>query len=365
MLEVAVSARYGSFRLEAEFAAPAQGAIALFGRSGAGKSTIVDAIAGLRRTERSLVRVGGVTLSDTERGVFLSPERRRIGYVFQDSRLFPHLDVRANLLFGFRRTPESERRIGFEPIVELLGLAGLLDRRPAKLSGGERQRVALGRALLASPRLLLLDEPLASLDQARKAEVLPYIERLRDEYRVPIVYVSHGFEEVVRIATHLILLEEGRVAGAGSVGDLMEHPALARILGASPAGFLLEATVADWDGAHGIVRLAWEGGEIRFQGESVAAGTRLRLWIRDQDVIIATARPEGLSVQNEIPSVVRSLESQPAGDVVVRLAAGRAMLAARVTRAAVERLDLAPGRAVYALIKSVAIDRSRVSAAPL
>ena len=219
-LEVAIRHRQGDFALDVAFRSDA-GVTALFGRSGAGKTTVVNTIAGLLRPQEARVAIDGHVLADTARGVSVPPHRRRIGYVFQDGRLFPHLSVRHNLLYGCWFTARHERYGQLAQVVELLGIGHLLDRRPGSLSGGEKQRVAIGRALLASPRLLLMDEPLASLDEERKAEILPYVERLRDETGIPIVYVSHSVAEVARLATNLIVLSNGRVAAAGRTAEVM------------------------------------------------------------------------------------------------------------------------------------------------
>lgn len=221
MLEVRAKCRLGAFRLDVELAAPTGGIVALFGRSGAGKTSLVNMLAGLLRPTEGRIALNDTVLFDSAAGIDLPPERRRLGYVFQEGRLFPHLDVRGNLLYGFRRAPAAERAIRLEQIVELLGIGPLLRRRPASLSGGEKQRVAIGRALLANPRLLLMDEPLASLDATRKAEILPFIERLRDELRLPIVYVSHDMSEIVRLADTIVLLADGRVTAIGSAEQVL------------------------------------------------------------------------------------------------------------------------------------------------
>jgi molybdate transport system ATP-binding protein len=204
MIRVDVARAYPAFRVETAFEADSEGITALFGRSGAGKTSLVNMLAGLLRPDRGRIELDGTVLFDSAKGIDLPPERRRLGYVFQESRLFPHMSVRANLTYGMRRTPPAQRRIGPDEVVEVLGIGHLLDRRPRQLSGGERQRVALGRALLASPRLLLMDEPLASLDAARKAEILPFIERMRDAFAVPVVYVTHAMDEIVRPAGKLV-----------------------------------------------------------------------------------------------------------------------------------------------------------------
>jgi molybdate transport system ATP-binding protein len=225
-LSVHVQHRAGDFGLDASFETEGH-LVALFGRSGAGKTTLINVIAGLIVPDRGRVVVDGTTLVDTDRAVFVPKHRRRIGYVFQEGRLLPHLTVRQNLLFGRFFTPRSDRYSSLGHVVDLLGLGALLERRPGSLSGGEKQRVALGRALLRSPRLLLMDEPLASLDDARKAEILPYIETLRDEVRVPIVYVSHAVLEVMRLATAVVVLQAGKVTGVGPAADVMKDASLA------------------------------------------------------------------------------------------------------------------------------------------
>src|SRR6185436_53255 len=246
MLDVDVSARRAAFHLDAAFRSDAP-IVALFGRSGAGKTTLVHAIAGIVRPERGRIVIGERVLFDSARGIDLPPEKRRVGYVFQDALLFPHLSVRANLAYGEALTPAAERFVDSERVLALLGIGGLLERRPASLSGGERQRVAIGRALMASPRLLLLDEPLASLDGARKAEILAYIELLRDELRLPMVYVSHALEEVTRLADRVVIVSDGRVIAAGGVAEVMSRADLRPHTGRFEAGAVIEARVAAHD----------------------------------------------------------------------------------------------------------------------
>jgi len=355
-LEVDVERRLGAFTLDARFVADGR-LIALFGRSGAGKTTIVNLIAGLLRPERGRITVGGRVLVDTARGVFVPMHRRRLGYVFQESRLFPHLTVRQNLAYGRWFTPRAERREALPRIADLLAIGQLLERGPAHLSGGERQRVAIGRALLAGPHLLLMDEPLASLDQTLKAELLPYIERLRDELRIPIVYVSHSIPEVSRLATTMVLLSEGRVAAVGDAAEIMGRVDLFPLTGRYEAGAFLEMRVASHDERYELTTLRSSVGELRVPRIEAPPGTTLRVHVRARDVVLGLARPEGLSALNVLAGRIAELGPQDGPIVDVRVALEGGSLLARVTRLTVERMALAPGRPIFAIIKSIALDR--------
>ncbi|MBE7245547.1 MAG: molybdenum ABC transporter ATP-binding protein, partial [Actinomycetospora chiangmaiensis] len=292
-IQVDVQLRRGAFALEAAFEA-GPGLTALFGRSGSGKTTLIDLIAGLARPDRGRIVADGTVLVDMAARTFLPPHRRRVGVVFQDARLFPHLSVRTNLGYGRALARRPYDPAIFDAVTGMLGIGHLLDRRPAGLSGGERQRVAIGRALLAGPRLLLMDEPLAALDEARKAEILPYIERLRDEAGVPIVYVSHAVAEVARLATTVVVLEAGRVAAAGPAEAILRRADLVPVHEAE-AGALLDMLVADRDAQTGLTRLTGNAGQLLVPGLSRPAGTRLRIRIPARDVLVATERPRGLS----------------------------------------------------------------------
>jgi molybdate transport system ATP-binding protein len=355
MLSVAVRHDFGGFVLDAAFDSPG-GLTALFGRSGAGKTSLVNAIAGLLRPQYGRIVIDGEVLTDTERGVFVPARRRRIGYVFQEGRLFPHLTVRQNLLYGrwfaARRAPAGD----IDQIVQLLGIGALLGRRPANLSGGEKQRVAIGRALLAGPRLLVMDEPLASLDEARKAEILPYIERLRDETGVPIVYVSHAIVEVTRLATTMVVLTEGRVAAVGSPASIMGRIDLFPLTGRAEAGAILATRLVGHDLTFGLSLLRSAAGELRVPRLPLPIGTALRVRIRARDVMIALRPPEGLSALNVLPGTVAEIGRTDGPIVDIRLDCGGEALIARLTRRSVIGLGLEPGRGVYAVIKSIAID---------
>jgi molybdate transport system ATP-binding protein len=358
-LEVDLTHRMGAFSLEAAFRSEG-GLTALFGPSGSGKTTLVSVIAGLVRPDRARVAVDGEILVDTGRGVFVPPHRRHLGYVFQEPRLFPHLTVRQNLLYGQWFRTSGERRTPFDQVVDVLGIAALLHRRPAGLSGGEKQRVALGRAWLASPRLLLMDEPLSSLDAARKDEILPYIERLRDESRIPIVYVSHAVAEVARLATQVVLLEDGRISAVGTVGEVLSRAETLPRSARDEASAIVEARVSAHDAVTALTTLDCRAGVLRLPRVDLPIGATVRVRIPARDVLIAVSPPEGLSARNVMPALVSEISEAGAGDsptVDVRLDAHGDTLIARVTRQAVLALGLKPGRRVFAVIKAVAVDQ--------
>jgi len=359
MVEVDIAFTRGAFQLEARFASGAP-IVALFGRSGSGKSTLVNAIAGTVRPSRGRIAVGTRTLFDSARGIDLAPEARRVGYVFQDALLFPHMDVAGNLGYGERLTPPGERFVERNRVIELLDLRRLLDRRPAGLSGGEKQRVAIGRALLASPAVLLMDEPLASLDAPRKAEILAYIELLRDEIRLPIVYVSHALEEVTRLADHLVLLSEGRVAAEGSVAEVLSRRDLGPLTGRFEAGAVIEARVAAIDEAFGLTTLAFPGGELVVPNIDALPGEPVRARVRARDVSIATRRPEGISIRNVFAVEVVAVSGEFGAIVDVSLRIGDTPLLARITRKSAQELGIRAGSHAYALVKAVSIDRRSV-----
>ncbi len=351
-LSVEVRKERAGFTLAAGFTAPTPSVVALFGRSGSGKSTLVNLIAGLLRPDTGHVRLGSRTLCDTAAGIDVPVEARRIGYVFQDARLFPHLSVAANLRYGERRVPAPRAGSRFEELTALLGLERLLRRLPHQLSGGERQRVALGRALLSQPQLLLLDEPLASLDAARREEVLPYLEALRDRFALPMVYVSHQFEEVLRLATHVVLLDGGRVRAQGSLESVSLEPALQAVLGPDLTGAVLEGLVTGVDPADASVELRVGGGTLRVSLAGATLGERLRLQVLARDVILAVQPVTGLSVRNALPGTVTRVEDDAFG-ALVSLDVGGVTVLSRITRAAQRSLALRPGDAAWALFKAI------------
>ena len=355
-LDVDVHHQFGAFTLEARFTTGG-GLTVLFGRSGVGKTSLVNIIAGLLRPDRGKVIIDGRVLVDTARGLFVPRHRRRIGYVFQEPRLFPHLTVRQNLLYGRWFTPAAARRESFDHVIELLGIGALLDRGPALLSGGEKQRVAIGRALLTSPQLLLMDEPLASLDESRKSEILPYIERLRDENRIPIVYVSHSIPEITRLATTMVLLSDGKVAAAGTLPAIMGRLDLFPLTGRYEAGAVLEMQVAAHDETYELTILRSAAGELRVPRIDIGIGAPLRVHVRARDVLLALKPPEEVSALNVLSGRIAEIGAPDGAMADVRVDLSGETLLARVTRLTLDRLDLIPGRPVFAIIKTVAIDR--------
>lgn len=350
MLEVALSHRLGGFDLQVAFAAP-PGLTVLFGPSGAGKSTVVAAVAGLMRPAQGRIVAGGQVLLDTDRGLWLPPHRRRIGCVFQEGRLFPHLTVRQNLLFGQWFAPRGLPRRSLADVVELLGIGPLLARRPGALSGGERARVALGRALLSAPRLILADEPLAALDEPRKAAILPLFEQVRDAAQVPILYVSHSTAEVARLATTVVALREGRVVAVGPPAQVLGD---ARAMDPQEMSSLLAARVV----AHhpdGLSELAAAWGTLWLPGVAAAPGTALRVRVPAHEVILSRDRPLGLSALNILHGRVERLTPEGRAGMLAVLAMGDDRLTARLTRRSAAAMGLAPGQDCHAIVKTLAL----------
>ena len=356
-LSVRLRHAFAGFDLDAAFEAP-PGVTVLFGRSGSGKSTIVNAVAGLLRPDAGEIRVDGRTLLDTARGVRLPPHRRRIGCVFQEARLFPHLTVRQNLLYGRwfapKAPPSDAPPESPERIVAMLGLGPLLDRRPGALSGGEKQRVAIGRALLSNPTMILADEPLAALDDARKAEILPYFERLRDELGLPILYVCHSVAEAARLATTVVALRDGRIVKTGAAAEVFSDPETAPALGVREAGSILTGRVTRRC-ADGLAEVAISGGVMVVPDSGIEAGAALRMRIEAHEVTLAMVRPERISALNVLEGTVTALQPGRGPGMIVRLAVGEDHLLARITRRSGAALGLAPGDRCFAIVKSVAV----------
>lgn len=356
----------GSFSLDVELTLPERGIAALFGASGSGKTTVLRCISGLLRLPGSRLVVNTEVWQDDS--TFLAPHRRSVGYVFQEASLFPHLSVRGNLEYGLRRAPKDRRFVSFDEVVCMLGLEPLLERSPLRLSGGERQRVALGRALLAQPRLLLLDEPLSALDRPNRDEILPYLERLHETVSIPVLYVSHDLGEVERLADHLVLLDGGRVRASGPMVDVLSEPGLplARLPEASVA---LEGTVTAFDAPYGLTTLGVDGGTLVVPGRLGAMGTRRRVRIRASDVSLARQRAAETTILNVLPARVVAMEPLDSTQVTVFVQLGSegrgARLLARVARRSWDGLGLAIGEGVYVQIKGAAlVDPSASGAEP-
>jgi molybdate transport system ATP-binding protein len=344
---------FPTVRMDMAFEVPSPGITVLFGPSGSGKSTVIAAAAGLLRPDTCRIAVDGKLLADTEAGVWLTPERRGVGLVFQDARLFPHMSVLTNLRFGMRRAPPGP--VQLDEVVELLGIAPLLARKPNTLSGGERQRVAIGRALLAQPNLLLMDEPLASLDAPRKAEILPFLARLKTALRLPVLYVTHAPDEVSRLADTLVLIEAGRVIACGPLSEIASRADLP-FGQRDDAGAVLACRIAGHDAGRALTRLDAGGGTVWVPLMDAPVGTALRISIPAREVILAARAPEAISVQNAIPGSVLRIAEEPARrSVLVEVALREGTLLARVTPDAIMRLALAPGSPILALVKSTSI----------
>ena len=344
----------GSFKLELAF--ESKGPLtAIFGASGSGKTTLVNVIAGLVTPQHARIEVDGSVLIDTAKAIAMPPHKRRIGYVFQDARLFPHLSVAGNLGFGEWFTPREERYASKAQILELLGIGHLLSRKPRDLSGGEKQRVAIGRALLASPRLLLMDEPLASLDQKRKDEIMPYLERLRDEIRIPIVYVSHSVAEVMRLASDIAVLSEGRLSAFGPTSEIAQRLDLIPVEERDEGGAIIDMQVAAYDAEFGMTRLASAAGEIFVPGSIGPPATPARLRIRARDVMLATSEPKNISALNILRGTVTAIGDAGPSAVNVTLDCGGSPVLARITRQSAAALGIRPGLAAYAVVKAVSV----------
>lgn len=357
-LECAIRHSFGAFTLDVAFGVERPGITALFGPSGSGKTTITNAIAGLFRPHEGRIVLDGEAVFDSTSRLFVSPEKRGAATVFQDSRLFPHMSVKDNLLFGWRRARGRAVQSEIDRVLDLLGIGALLERRPAKLSGGEKSRVALGRALLASPRLLLLDEPLAALDAARKAEIMPYLERLRDEAKIPMIYVTHSLDEVTQLADRLIVLKQGHVAAQGSVFELLPSLEVGLPGHEGPYGAVFQAIVSEHR-SDGLSILHFGGGMLMIPRVARAAGTKLRVRLRAQDIMLARDEPRSISANNILPAIVEGISNSGPSHADVQLRCGDVLLVARITQSSVARLAITPGQNLFAVIKSVVVDPKR------
>jgi molybdate transport system ATP-binding protein len=345
--------------LDLEFNCDPGDVLAIFGPSGSGKSTILRSIAGLYRPEHVSVRAGSETWSDTASKTFIPPHRRAVGIVFQEYALFPHLTALGNVMTALGHRPSAERRPRAEELLRLVHLSDHRDRRPQQLSGGERQRVALARALAREPAVLLLDEPFAAVDRTVRRRLQDEIDELRRTLDIPLVLVTHDFDDVIRLATRLLILEKGKAIASGALTDLTSRPDLPWLREAVGLGSVFEARVGKRDSRRGLLELTFDGGALLAADRALEAGAAVRVRIAARDVILATSEPPGLSLHNALPATVSAVAPEAASDhVVVQLVVGSVLLLAEVTRDAVTRLGIAVGTRVYALIKSVSIDVS-------
>ena len=354
-LDIRLQLSFQRFALDVDLTLPGRGVTGLFGHSGSGKTSCLRAIAGLERGACGRIEINGEVWQDDDAGIFLPTHRRALGYVFQDAALFPHLSVGDNLNYGQKRIASTERQVRQDAIVELLGIAPLLERKPDKLSGGEKSRVAMARALLTSPRLLLMDEPLAALDHDRKAEILPYLERLHDELEIPVLYVSHAPDEVARLADHLVVLQAGQVLASGPLGETLARIDLPIRLG-EDAGVVIDAHIAERDADWHLARVEFAGGSLWVRDSGHALGQPVRVRILARDISIARKKVEHTSIQNILPARITALgnDTHPAL-ALVRMDVGAAPLIARLTKRSAAQLDLREGMAVWAQIKAVAL----------
>ncbi|MGN7295080.1 molybdenum ABC transporter ATP-binding protein [Rhizobium sp. SAFR-030] len=351
-LTVDIRHRQGDFQLDVSFTSE-RGVTALFGRSGSGKTSVLRIVGGLVRPTEGRITLDGDVLLDTAAQIHTPSHQRRFGYVFQEPRLFPHLTVRQNLLYGRWLAPKAQRSQEPLRIFEMLGLETLLERRTANLSGGEQQRVAIGRALLGSPRLLLMDEPLSALDEARKAEILPYLERLRDELDLPILYVSHSVPEVARLADRVVVLADGCVEGAGSASDMLGSVSQST---GREAGSVLSGIVQSVDVEAGLSTIRLSRDTLLLPRIDLIPGVRLRLHVPAREVLLATVRPQGISALNILEGRIVTIAATGDGAADIGVRCGDDLLQARITEVSVRRLGLVPGMSVFAIVKTVALD---------
>jgi len=354
-IEARLQLDYPGFALDVSLGLPSTGLTALYGPSGSGKTSILRCLAGLEPACRGRIAVDGEAWQDSERRLFMPAHRRSYGFVFQDARLFPHLSVAGNLRYAMRRSSGSQVA-GYDEMIRMLDLGALLERGTSRLSGGERQRCAIARAMLTQPRLLLLDEPLSALDDARKAELLPYLERLRDQVSIPMIYVSHSMREVGRLADHVVLLDRGRVQASGPISELTSRIDIAFSEG-DQAGVVLQALCVGHDAQFALTRVQFAGGELWLSRVACEAGQPLRVRIAASDVSLALVPPQASSIVNVLPATVCGRRDDGEGRSLIQLDLGGARLLARVTRRSAVLLDLRPGMALYAQIKAAAAMR--------
>jgi molybdate transport system ATP-binding protein len=357
MIDARLKIAYSGFSLDVDLHLPGRGVSALYGHSGSGKTTCLRCIAGLERAEQGFVQINDEIWQDSDNGIFVPPHKRALGYVFQEASLFPHLSVLANLQFGLKRIAKSQRRVDLAQATELLGIGHLLERHPQHLSGGERQRVGIARALLTSPKLLLMDEPLAALDSQRKREILPYLQRLHDELDIPVLYVSHAQDEVARLADHLVLLSDGKALASGPIGETLARLDLPMAMG-DDAGVIIEGQVSAYDAQYQLLSLQLPATEmnIRVTHEPMTVGQALRCKVHARDISLALHNDASSSILNRLPvTVVSEQAADNAAHVLIRLDAAGTPLLARITRYSRDHLAIHPGQQLWAQIKAVAV----------
>ncbi|PBJ20541.1 Sulfate/thiosulfate import ATP-binding protein CysA [Pseudomonas sp. ACN8] len=357
MIQMRLKLRYSGFALDVDLQLPGRGVTALYGHSGSGKTTCLRCIAGLERADQGFIQVNDEVWQDSDNKVFVAPHKRALGYVFQEASLFPHLSVLDNLAFGLKRIPKPQRRVDMAHATELLGIGHLLDRHPQHLSGGERQRVGIARALLTSPKLLLMDEPLAALDAQRKSEILPYLQRLHDELDIPVLYVSHSQDEVARLADHIVLLSNGKALASGPIGQTLARLDLPLAMG-DDAGVVIEGRVSAYDADYQLLSLQLPNTtlDIRVPHTPMDVGQALRCKVQARDVSLSVDNAGHSSILNRLPvTVVTEMNADNAAHVLIRLDAAGTPLLARITRYSRDQLNVHPGQPLWAQIKAVAV----------
>jgi len=357
-LSVDLQNSLGEFSLNANFYCD-EGITALFGKSGAGKTSIVQLIAGLIEPDEGKIVIDDEIVFDKEKHINLPTEDRRVGYVFQESRLFPHMTVRKNLNFGMRRRHHAGYdTLPFDDVVTILGISNLLERGTYSLSGGERQRVALGRALLSGPRLLLMDEPLAALDIERRWEIIPFIENIHHQFNIPVIYVTHSVDEILQLADNMVLLNEGRVMAAGSIESIMNRPDLAAVSGMGDPSSVIQGNIKSIDNENGLAMIAFDSGTFCVPSKHLKVNARVRVRIRARDVSIALKKPEDISVLNIFPGVVQHISNNQETQVDLSVKIGGEVIWAQITRKSLNDLQIKPGSSIFVMVKAVAIEQT-------
>ena len=356
MLTVSLTHKFKNFHIDVDFTAEPGSITSLYGRSGSGKTSIINMISGLQRPDVGFIKVGNDVLLDTNAGIYKPPENRGLGYIFQDSRLFPHLSIQQNLLYGIKNNLSSNSQVGFDSVVDILQIASLLERKPNTLSGGEKQRVAIGRALLTQPRLLLMDEPLASIDAQLRGEILTFIEKLRDALGLTIIYVSHSIEEVIRLADQMVLISNGGQKAAGNVEEIMSRLDLHTLTGKFDAGAVLSTKVESYDENYDLTGLSFNGGVLRVTGTNLPIGSSVRAHVRARDVSIMLDHPRDTSILNIFEGTIVAIGDNTGSQIDIKIDFGSPLIA-RVTKKSFDELKLQVGSNVITMLKAVAVDQ--------